>query len=122
MDTTRAAAGIPSSRHKRPSSSESRDHNDARQHRYPIIRSITRQVGLPRLSVLDLFGSILTCQAYRGMAKFPKHAVETLVACSLMQFGEFVGLTLCIPGWGRVCTVWYLALESRGDDWLLLRV
>lgn len=40
------------------------------------------------MSVLDLFGSVLTCQAYRAKAKFPKHAVETLVACSLMQFGE----------------------------------
>lgn len=38
--------------------------------------------------MLDLFGSVLTCQAYRATAKFPKHAVETLVACSLMQFGE----------------------------------
>lgn len=46
------------------------------------------QAGLPRVSVLDLFGSVLTCQAYRATAKFPKHAVETLVACSLMQFGE----------------------------------
>ena len=38
--------------------------------------------------MLDLFGSVLTCQAYRATTKFPKHAVETLVACSLMQFGE----------------------------------
>lgn len=49
------------------------------------------QEGFPRLSVLDLFGSVLTCQAYRAVAKFPKHAVETLVACSLMQFGACSG-------------------------------
>lgn len=52
------------------------------------LRSRPLQEGLPRLSVLDLFGSILTCYAYRSIAKFPKHAVETLVACSLLQFGE----------------------------------
>lgn len=60
------------------------------------------QDGLPRLSVLDLFGSILTCQAYRGAAKFPKHAVETLVACSLMQFGaEEFRETLCVSHLGH---------------------
>ncbi|CAN0545018.1 unnamed protein product, partial [Laminaria digitata] len=41
----------------------------------------------PRISVLDLFGSVLACHAYRSIARFPKHAVETLVACSLIQFG-----------------------------------
>lgn len=47
-----------------------------------------QQTGLPRVSVLDLFGSLLTCRAYRASAIFPKHAVETIVACSLMQFGQ----------------------------------
>lgn len=46
------------------------------------------KTGLPRLSFLDLMGSLLTCQAYRASAHFPKHAAETLVACTLMQFGE----------------------------------
>jgi hypothetical protein len=38
-----------------------------------------------RISVLDFFGSIVVCDAYRKAAAFPKHPVETLVACTLLQ-------------------------------------
>jgi hypothetical protein len=40
---------------------------------------------LPRVSILDFFGSIVVCDAYRKAAAFPKHPVETLVACTLLQ-------------------------------------
>eukprot|EP00953_Heterococcus_sp_UTEX-ZZ885_P041712 21259-Heterococcus_DN1.PRE.3 len=45
---------------------------------------------LPRISILDFFGSIVVCDAYRKAAAFPKHPVETLVACTLLQFGKLL--------------------------------
>jgi hypothetical protein len=40
-----------------------------------------------RFSVLDLFGSILSCRHYRNNVKVDKSWIESLVACSLLQFG-----------------------------------
>ncbi|CBN75128.1 expressed unknown protein [Ectocarpus siliculosus] len=90
--------------------------------------AISFKDGLPRLSVLDLFGSILTCQAYRGMAKFPKHAVETLVACSLMQFGGTFLVGVLVLGqtpswmhsftaWPALAVAWWLTFFSPWDLW-----
>ncbi|CAM9441189.1 unnamed protein product, partial [Hapterophycus canaliculatus] len=90
--------------------------------------AISMKDGLPRLSVLDLFGSILTCHAYRGMARFPKHAVETLVACSLMQFGGTLLVGVLVLGqtpswmhsftaWPALAVAWWLTFFSPRDLW-----
>lgn len=50
--------------------------------------------GLPPISVLDLCGSTLSCLSYRKMINSHKSWFESLVACTLMQFG---GTTL--TGW-----------------------
>eukprot|EP00752_Nemacystus_decipiens_P006848 g6150.t1 len=84
--------------------------------------------GLPRVSVLDLFGSVLTCQAYRAAAKFPKHAVETLVACTLMQFGGTFLVGVLVLGqtpswmhsftaWPALAVAWWLTFFSPWDMW-----
>jgi uncharacterized membrane protein YeiH len=49
---------------------------------------------LPPISVADLFGSAMVCIGYRKVATFPKHWLETLLVCTIMQFG---GTT--ITGW-----------------------
>ncbi|CAM9260817.1 unnamed protein product, partial [Scytosiphon promiscuus] len=90
--------------------------------------AISFKDGLPRLSVLDLFGSILTCEAYRGMARFPKHAVETLVACSLMQFGGTLLVGVLVLGqtpswmhsftaWPALAVAWWLTFFCPRDLW-----
>lgn len=50
--------------------------------------------GYPPISFLDLCGSILTCMAYRANLTSRKSWFESLVSCTLMQFG---GTTL--TGW-----------------------
>lgn len=40
-----------------------------------------------RFSVLDLCGSIVSCINYRNNIKSDKSWIESLVACTLMQFG-----------------------------------
>ena len=50
--------------------------------------------GYPPVSFLDLCGSILTCMSYRNNLKSRKSWFESLVSCTLMQFG---GTTL--TGW-----------------------
>ncbi|CAM9205982.1 unnamed protein product [Ascophyllum nodosum] len=90
--------------------------------------AITVADGLPGLSVLDLFGSMLTCQSYRRVARFPKHAVETLVACSLMQFGGTLLVGALVLGqtpswmssstaWPALAVCWWLTFFSPWDLW-----
>lgn len=50
--------------------------------------------GFPPISVLDLCGSILSCLSYRRSITTQKSWFESLVSCTLMQFG---GTTL--TGW-----------------------
>ena len=50
--------------------------------------------GFPPISILDLCGSTLSCLSYRKMINSHKSWFESLVACTLMQFG---GTTL--TGW-----------------------
>lgn len=50
--------------------------------------------GFPPISILDLCGSILSCLSYRKSITTQKSWFESLVSCTLMQFG---GTTL--TGW-----------------------
>eukprot|EP01041_Mallomonas_annulata_P010564 gene10564-22042_t len=49
--------------------------------------SIKVKDGFPHISVLDFFGSILACNAYRQICQKPKLWIECLLACTILQFG-----------------------------------
>lgn len=54
------------------------------------------------ISILDVFGSILACRGYRQRMTVPKLWLETLIACTLLQFGgtTITGLLLGqTPSW-----------------------
>ena len=80
---------------------------------------------IPPISLLDTFGSILSCFAYREAVSTRKYWLETLVTCTIMQFGgtTIVGLLLGqTPSWimshsafPALLLVWWLTFFSPGD-------
>ena len=64
--------------------------------------SLTIYNGFPPISILDFAGSILACLSYRMALKSQKSWFESLVSCTLMQFGgtTLTGLLLGqTPSW-----------------------
>ena len=78
---------------------------------------ISFYTGLPCISVLDLFGSLLACMSYRQQAQFPKSWLETLVACTFLQFGgtTITGIVLGqTPSWVTSSTAFPALLLAWG--------
>lgn len=79
----------------------------------------------PRISVLDFFGSVLACKTYRERAHFPKTWLESLVACTILQFGgtTLTGIVLGqTPSWitsfsafPALLLAWILIFFCPGD-------
>ena len=57
-------------------------------------------VGVVSVHVLDLMGSLLCCRTYRLSAEGDKHWLESLISCTIMQFGgtSLAGIMLGQPG------------------------
>lgn len=87
---------------------------------------------LPRLqfSTPDLFSSAIVCFGYRGRAAFPKSWIETLVACTMLQFGgtTLTGLILgqtpswlsSNKAWPSLALLWWFTFCCPLDLWYRL--
>ena len=81
--------------------------------------------GLPCISLLDFFGSVLACISYRQRATFPRSSLESLVSCVILQFGgtTLTGIILGqVPSWVTSSTAfpalflaWILTFFSPWD-------
>ena len=77
------------------------------------------------VSILDVFGSILSCMAYRELITGRKIWIETLISCTLLQFGgtTLTGLLLGqTPSWimshsafPAILIIWWLIFLSPYD-------
>jgi hypothetical protein len=82
-------------------------------------------IGPVPVSILDVFGSILSCMAYRNFLTERKLWAETLVSCTLLQFGgtTLTGVLLGqTPSWimshsafPALLLVWWLIFFSPFD-------
>ena len=85
---------------------------------------------LPPLGVADLFGSAVVCFNYRASAEFPKHWLETLVVCTILQFGgtTLTGILLgqspswltSPAAWPSLALMWWLTFFCPFDAWYCL--
>ena len=84
----------------------------------------------PPLSVADLFGSAMACFGYRKSAEFPKHWLETVVVCTILQFGgtTITGVLIGQPpswltshtAWPALIFMWWLTFFCPYDAWFRL--
>lgn len=83
--------------------------------------------GIVDISMLDVFGSVLVCLAYRkhALSAAPRSWLESLIACTILQFGGTTLTALLLgqaPSWivgnsgfPALLLVWWLTFFCPGD-------